>query len=96
MDVSWAHQRARWRAGAKAAALQITLTGTTSRAVIGRFNLALATKRFGLSSAKRTVKLVPSRKLVGHPRAAKVQLTVVAVDAAGTRSQATRTLTIKS
>jgi hypothetical protein len=80
----------------KAAALQITLTGTTSRAVIGRFNLALATKRFGLSAAKRSVKLVPSRKLVGHPRAAKVQLTVVAVDAAGTRSQATRTLTIKS
>jgi hypothetical protein len=42
------------------------------------------------------VKLVPSGKLAGHPRAAKVQLTVVAVDAAGTRSQATRTPTIKS
>ena len=80
----------------KAAALQLTLTGTVSRAVISRFNLALASKQFGLSAGKRSVKLVPTRKLVGHPKSAKVQLTIVAVDAAGTRSTVTRTVTIKS
>ena len=79
----------------KAAALQVTLTGTVNRAVISRFNLTLAGKKLKLAAGKRTIKLVPSRRLVGHPRSVKVLLTVVAVDAAGTRSQTTRTVTIK-
>ncbi|HEX3688751.1 MAG TPA: kelch repeat-containing protein [Solirubrobacteraceae bacterium] len=79
----------------KAAALQVTLTGTVNRAVISRFNLTLASKKLKLASGRRTIKLVPSRKLVGHPRSARVQVTILAVDAAGTRTVVTRTVAIR-
>jgi hypothetical protein len=38
---------------------------------------------------------VPSRRLVGHPKSARVQVTIVATDAAGTRSTVTRAVAIK-
>jgi hypothetical protein len=38
---------------------------------------------------------VPSRRLVGHPSSVKVFLTILAIDAAGTRTQVTRTVMIK-
>jgi Fibronectin type III domain/Kelch motif len=81
----------------KAAALQITLLGTVDRATIAAaFDLTLATKRLKLSAAKRRVKLVPNRRLVGHPRTARVRLEIVATDAAGTRSTTRRAVTIRS
>jgi hypothetical protein len=80
----------------KAAALQITLNGTVSRAVISRFDLTLATKRFAMAARTRNVKLVPSPKLVGHPKSAKVEITILAVDAAGTRTTVTRTVMIRA
>ena len=73
----------------KAVTLRITVTK------FARPHSALAGTRFRMSVRKRAVKLVPSRRLVGHPKSTKVQLTIVAVDAAGTRSTVTRTLTIK-
>jgi hypothetical protein len=79
----------------KAAALQVTLTAAVRHAVISRSNLTLASKRFRLSTRRRSVRLVPSRRLVGHPKSAKVRLTVVAVDASGKRSTVTRTVTVK-
>jgi hypothetical protein len=77
----------------KAVTIQVTLTGAITRRVSSRFKLAGA--RFGLAAAARKVKLMPSRKLVGHSNSMKLQLTIVANDAAGTRSTVTRVLTIK-
>src|SRR6201999_4197772 len=73
----------------KSVRLQIALTD------IARPHRALAGTRLRMSARRRAVKLFPSRGRVGHARSAKVQLTVVAVDAAGTRFTVTRTLTIR-
>jgi hypothetical protein len=73
----------------KSVALQVTVTK------VARPHRALAGKRFQMSTRKRAVNLVPSRKRVGHPRSVKVRVTVIAIDPAGTRSTVTRTLTIK-
>jgi Kelch motif len=79
----------------KAVALRITLSGTARRGLLPRFALTLANAKLKLARGARTVKLRPAHRLVGHPKSTKVQLTIVAVDAAGTRSAVTRTLTIK-
>ncbi len=52
----------------KAAALVVELVGSVHRATISAFNLTLARKSRALSSRRRTIKLVPSKKLVGRPR----------------------------
>jgi N-acetylneuraminic acid mutarotase len=71
----------------KAASLQISLLATASGATISRaFNLTLAGKSLRRSARRRTLKLVPSKKLVGHPHKAKVELVIIATDAAGSRS----------
>lgn len=81
----------------KAASLQISLLASVDRAMIARaFNLTLATKSLGLSAARRVVVLMPSKRLVGHPRKAKVELVIVATDAAAGRSTTTRTITVSS
>ena len=79
----------------KAVALQITLSGTEHRGAFSRFTLTLASAKLRLAPGRRTVKLVPLRRLVGHPRSVKALVTIVATDAAGTRTQVTRTVTIK-
>jgi N-acetylneuraminic acid mutarotase len=79
----------------KAVALKITVTGTPKRRALSPFAQTLASARLKLAPGRRTVKLVPARRLVGHPRSVKVLVTVVATDAAGTRTQVTRTLTIR-
>lgn len=78
----------------KAAALVVELVGSVHKATISAFNLTLARKSLSLSSARRTIKLVPSKKLVGHPRHAKVQLLIVATDSGGLRSTTTRTISV--
>jgi N-acetylneuraminic acid mutarotase len=79
----------------KAASLQISLIGSVNRATIARaFNLTLARKSLRLSARRQTIKLVPSKKLVGNPRRAKVELVIVATDAAGSRSTTTRMISL--
>jgi hypothetical protein len=79
----------------KAASLQISLLGNVRKATISRvLNLTLASKSLRLSAKTQKVKLVPKRKLVGHPRRATVQLVIVATDAAGTRSTTTKKIKI--
>ena len=80
----------------KPSSLQIMLRGTVNRATIAdAFDLTLAHKTVGISAAKRTITLRPSRNLVGDPSRVKVQLVIVAYDAAGTRSTTTRTITVR-
>ena len=78
----------------KAAALVVELVGSVHKATISSFNLTLARKSLALSSRRRTIKLVPSKKLVGRPRHAKVQLLIVATDSGGLRSTTTRTISV--
>jgi len=80
----------------KPSSLQIMLRGTVNRAAIAdAFDLTLAHKTLGISAAKRTIALRPSRNLVGDPSRVKVQLVIVAYDAAGSRSTTTRTITVR-
>jgi N-acetylneuraminic acid mutarotase len=74
----------------QASSLQVSLLGTVKKATISRANLTLASKKLGLSTAARKIKLVPKRKLVGTPRKATVQLVIVARNAAGISSTTTR------
>lgn len=78
----------------EAARLEVTLVGTLKG---GRaFNLALAAKTLALGGGTRSTTLKAPKKLVGSPRKSfKVQVRVVATDAAGNRSTATRTVTVK-
>jgi Kelch motif/Fibronectin type III domain len=80
----------------KPCALQVSLLGSVSRAKISRaFNLTLASKSLRTSSRAQTVKLVPSKKLVGNPSKAKVELVIVATDAAGNRATTTKSISIR-
>lgn len=79
----------------KPASLQLSLLATVNKATIARaFNLTLASKSLRSSSRKQNVTLVPSKKLVGHPRKATIELVIVATDAAGSRSTTTKKLKI--
>jgi hypothetical protein len=76
--------------------LQVSLLATTKQATIASaYDLTLATKTLGLGSNKRSVKLVPNKRLVGSPRHATVELVIVATNAAGARSTTTRKLKIR-
>src|SRR5215207_2885026 len=78
------------------AALQATLLGTTRRARLSRFNVALASKRLRLAPGARTLRLRPSRKALRRPRhRVKLRVQVVATDAAGKRAVARRTVRLK-
>jgi N-acetylneuraminic acid mutarotase len=79
----------------KASSLKVSLLGSTGRATISRtYNLTLASASFRLSTAKRAVKLKPSKKLVGNPKRAKVELVIVATDASGNSSTTVKTIAI--
>jgi hypothetical protein len=77
--------------------LEVTLEGTPKSAVLSAaYGLTLASKSVKNVKGTKSVTLKPSKKLVGKPRRAfKVRIKVVATDAAGNRSTATRTLTVK-
>ncbi len=81
----------------ESARLEVTLLGTVTRANLrAAFNLTLVSRTLGLAPGTRTVRLKPSRKLVGSRRKAfKLRVQVVASDAAGNRRTATRTITVK-
>jgi hypothetical protein len=79
------------------ARLELALLGTVTRANLrASFNLTLASRTLTLGGGARSVRLKPSRKLVGKPRKAfKVRVRVVASDAAGNRRTLTKTITVK-
>jgi hypothetical protein len=77
-------------------ALEATLSGTTRKARLSRYNLALAKRTLRLAPGVRTVKLKPSRKAIRRPRhAVRLRLRVVATDAAGQRAVKRKTLRLK-
>ncbi len=79
----------------RTASLQVTLLGSVSRATIARaYPLVLATKTFGSSAKKRTLTIVPAKKLVGRPRKAGARLVIVATGATGRQSTITKQLTV--
>jgi Kelch motif/Galactose oxidase, central domain/Fibronectin type III domain len=79
----------------KTASLQISLLASANVATIARAgSLTLASKHMGQSAKLRRVLLAPPRNLVGHPRLAKVELVIVAIDKAGSRSTTSRWITV--
>jgi Kelch motif len=81
----------------KAASLQISLLATAKGATIARAgSLTLASRNMSISANRRRVVLVPRKMLVGHPRTARVELVIVAIDKAGSRSTTSRWITIWS
>jgi hypothetical protein len=80
----------------EASRLEVALLGSARRATIARsFNLTLASRKLGLSSARRTVRLRPSKRLIGDAQRFRVQLRVVATDAAGNRRTVTRKIAVR-
>jgi hypothetical protein len=78
------------------ASLDLALQGTIKRATVSAFELALASASLGSAGGSRSVTLKPRAKLVGKPkRAFRVRLHIVATDAAGNRSTADQTITVK-
>jgi hypothetical protein len=75
----------------------VRLTAQVTRANLrAAFNLTLVSRTLGLAAGTRTVRLKPSRKLVGAPhKALKLRVRVVASDAAGNRRTVNKTVTVK-
>ncbi len=79
----------------KAASLQISLLATAKEATIARAGtLTLANMNMRRSANRRHVALVPLKRFVGQPRTASVELVIVAIDKAGSRSTTSRWITI--
>ncbi len=79
----------------RSASLRVTLVGSVNRATIARaYQLVLATKQLGASAKKRTVTIVPAKKLVGKPRKATVQLVIVATGSNGRQSTNMKQITV--
>jgi Domain of unknown function (DUF4394) len=79
------------------ARIELALLGTVTRANLrAAFNLTLASRTLALAGGARSVRLKPSRKLVGKPRKAfKLRVRLIASDAAGNRRTFTKTITVK-
>jgi hypothetical protein len=78
------------------ASFQVQLLGSARRVSLARaYDLTLAKAALPVGGGIRSVKLKPARKLVGRARRFSVRVVVTAVDAAGNRSVATRTLRVK-
>ncbi len=81
----------------KAASLQISLLASAKGATIARAGtLTLANMNMRRSANRCRVVLVPLKRLVGHPRTARVEVVIVAIDKAGSRSTTSRWITIWS
>jgi hypothetical protein len=80
----------------EAASLDVSLLGTTSRAVLARAgDVTLASQSLPLKAGARTIKLKPKRKLLaGAKRRFTARLQVVATDAAGNRTPVTRRVVV--
>ena len=80
----------------EAVAIEATLLGTTRRARLSAFNVALATRRLPLAAGTRTATLKPKRRALQRPRrTVKLRVRVVATDAAGNRATARQTVRLK-
>jgi hypothetical protein len=72
------------------------LEGTTKKATLAaNFNLLLASKTAGMARGRTTVKLKPSRSLVGRPKKLTARVRVILTDAAGNRTALVRTIKVK-
>jgi hypothetical protein len=82
----------------EASSLQVTLLGSARRAVISRasYDLTLGRRTFARARGTRSVRVRPSRRLVGSARRFSVHLRVVAIDRAGNRRSVTRTIRVVS
>jgi hypothetical protein len=79
----------------KAASLQISLLASLRRATFARaFRLTLASERFGLSTARRSVRLKPSAKLVGKSTRAVVEVVITATDGFGNSATTIKTIRV--
>jgi hypothetical protein len=67
--------------------------GTTT--VARAFNLVLAERSLPLAAGRRTVRLKPSRKLLGKSKRFKLRLVVTAKDAAGNTRAVTKTVKVR-
>jgi hypothetical protein len=74
------------------ASLNVSLATRTNK---GTFARILARKTFSVSATRRSVKLVPSKKLVGSPARLVVRLRIVATDAAKNTSATSKTITVR-
>lgn len=80
----------------EASALVFELDAAATGARISRsYNLILASRSVGLGSGKRSVKLRPSRKLIGKAKRFTLRLKVTATDASGNRTVKTKTIRVK-
>lgn len=76
------------------AALDAAALGSSSRVSLSRaYNVTLASARSPLAAGTRTLRLKPSKRLVGRARKFSVRVTVTATDASGNRS--TRSAIVK-
>lgn len=77
--------------------LEVSLRANPRRGVFASaYELALFTRRYGRSPFTRTVRVRPSRRLVGRiTRRTKLRLVVEATDAAGNRRTMTRTVYVR-
>jgi hypothetical protein len=68
----------------KAAVLEVSLLASVSRASIARVhNVTLASSRFALSAATRSVRLRPPATVTGRPSRGSVEVVITATDASG-------------
>ena len=97
-------RRARFLRGLKlrvrtneAASLDGRLLASARGAVISRlaFNLELAHRHFAAARGTRTIRLKPSRSLIGRARRFTVRLRLVATDRAGNRRTVSRTIRVR-
>jgi len=78
------------------ARLEVALLGRARSAGLARASdVVLAERNFAMSSLRRSVRLKPSRRLLGSRKRFSVRLRVIATDAAGNRSTKTKTIRIR-
>jgi hypothetical protein len=81
----------------EACSLHVALVATARRAAVSRVgDLALAERSFARARGTRTVRVRPSRRLVGRARRLTVRLRVLAIDRAGNRRSTTRKIRVVS
>jgi hypothetical protein len=79
----------------EASSLQVTLLASARRAAISRvYGLQLGRKTYATARGTRSVRVRPSRRLVGSARRFTVRLQVLAIDRAGNRRALNRTVHI--
>jgi RTX calcium-binding nonapeptide repeat (4 copies) len=85
----------------EASTLAATLYGAATKATVAKkkkkrppYNVVLATKNYGLSAAKRSFALKPSKSLLGKSKAFTVRISILVTDAAHNRRTTTKDVKI--